>query len=327
MPAPTAALATQRPDIQEAFQEFGLGEDQLNFIGDQVLPVFEVPTQAGNSGRIPLEQILQDTDTRRNDRGTYNRITWKFSPDTYDCEEHGLEGPVDARTRAKYANYFDASVITAAIVRDRVLRAREQRIADAVFNATTFTSQTTNVTNEWDKNHASDATPIINVNDAVNAVYDRTGIWPNALIINRKVFKNLKLLDDIKEAIAASGAGDPNKQSDITAQMLAQVFDLDRVIVAGGAENTADEGQAASIGQIWSSEYAMVTRVATTRNYQEVCLGRTFHWNEDGSTPAGTIESYEENATRGEIFRCRMDSDEKLIYPEVAQLLDNVTTL
>lgn len=326
MAQPTSAPATQRPDIMEAFEEFGLAEDRLGFIGDQVLPVFDVPTQAGNTGRIPLEELLQESDTRRNDSGGYNRITWNWSPDVYSCEEHGLEGPVDRRTQAKYANYFDASVVTAAIVRDRVLRARERRIAAAVFNSSTFSSQTTNITNEWDENHTSDAVPIDDVNEAVFEVYDRTGLWPNALIINRKVFKRLKGLDQVREAIAASGAGDPNKQADITAQMLAQVFDLEQVIVAGSSKNTADEGQDPSIDQIWDEEYAMVAKIARTRNFAEPALGRTFHWSEDGSTPAGTIESYESEEVRGEVFRCRMDTDEKLIYPEVAQLLDNVTT-
>lgn len=326
MPAPTSALATLRPDIREAFAEFGLEEDRLGFIGDRVLPVFEVPLQAGNSGRIPLEQWLQDNDTLRNNSGAYNRISWKFSPDTYSCVEHGLEGPVDARTRAMYAEYFDATVVTAAMLRDRVLRAREQRIAAAVFNATTFTSQKTTITNEWDSNHTSNAVPIQDVQTARLAVYSRTGLWPNALIINRKVFQNLRLLDSIIEAIVSSGAGNPAKQTDITEAMLSAVFDLE-VIVAGGSQNTANEGQTAAISQIWSDEYAMVAKIAKSRNYQEPCLGRTFHWNADGSTPAGTIESYDEPAVRGEVFRVRMDSDEKLIYPECAQLLDNVTTI
>jgi len=201
MPAPTAALATLRPDIQEAFEEFGLEEDRIGFIGDRVLPIFEVPQQAGNSGRIPLEQWLQDVDTRRGNSGNYNRITWQFSPDTYSCIEHGLEGPVDARTESMYAEYFEATVVTAAMVRDIVLRNREKRIAAAVFNPTTFAAQTTSVTNEWDKNHVSDSTAIQDVNTARFAVYDRTGVWPNSLTINRKVFHNLRLLDEIIEAM------------------------------------------------------------------------------------------------------------------------------
>ena len=326
MPSPTSALATLRPDITGAFAEFGLEEDRLGFIGDLVLPVFEVPMQAGNTGRIPVEELLKKSDTNRSSTGGYNRSTWRFSPDTYSCVEHGHEGPVSDRVRAMYAEYFDASVITAAYERDIVLRNRELRISAAVFNATTFTSQTTSVTNEWDSNHTATATPIQNVHTAKNAIYDRCGQWPNVLILNKKVFDNLRLLDSIMDAITASGAGNPAKQSDITVAMLSQVFDLE-VIVARGSQNTANEGQSVSIDQIWSSEYAMVAKVAKTRNYMEPCLGRTFHWNADGSTPAGTIESYLSPEVRGEVFRCRMDSDEKLIYPECAQLLDNVTTI
>ena len=327
MPSPTAALSSLRPDITGMFEEFGLEADRAGFIGPRVLPFFDVPTQAGNSGRIPIESLLGTTDVKRNDRSAYNRVTWKFTPDTYSCEEYGLESVVDQRTRAKYANYFDAEVVTAAIVRDRVLREAEKRVAAAVFNATTFTSYATQITLEWDSNATSTAIPINDVKTACDTIYARTGVWANALIINRAVFNNLRLLDQIMDAITASGAGSPAKQSDITAQMMAQVFGLDEVIVAGGSSNTSAEGQTAAISQIWSSEYAMVTRVCKTNNYTETGLGRTFHWSEDGSTPAGTVESYEEPSVRGGVIRVRHDVDEVIIYPEVGQLLYNVTTI
>lgn len=327
MPRPQTSLATLRPDIAEAFTEFDLAMEQSGYIGSQVLPVFDVPEQAGTYPVIPVEQLLKDPETKRSNKSGYNVLDWEFDDATYRCDEHGLKSPIDDRAARMYRNFFDAEVITAMNLRSAVLRAAEKRVAAKLFNATTFSGQVTSITNEWDGNHTSDATPIVNVNTAVNAVYDRTGIWPNALVINRKVFRNLRLLDEIKDAIAASGAGDPNKQSDITPQMLAQVFDLEMVIVAGGSKNTADEGQSASIEQVWSSEYAMVTKVAKTNNYAEPCIGRTLHWSEDGSSIGGTVEQYRDEDLRADVYRVRHDVDEKILYTEVGQLLDNVTTL
>lgn len=326
MPRPSTSLATLRPDIADAFIEFDHAMDQQGYIGTRVLPAFDVPEQAGTYPVIPVEQLLKNPETKRNNKSGYNVLDWEFDDATYRCSEHGLKSPVDDRAAKMYRNFFDAEVMTSMNLRAAIMRAAEQRVAAKLFNATTFTSQTTGITNEWDTNHTSDATPIANVNTAVNAVYDRTGHWPNALIINKKVFRNLRLLDEIKEAIAASGAGDPNKQSDITAQMLAQVFDLDYVIVAGGSKNTADEGLAAAASQIWSSEYAMVAKVATTNNYGEPCIGRTLHWSEDGSTIGGTVEQYRDEDLRADVLRVRHDVEEKILYTEMAQLLDNVTT-
>lgn len=329
MPSPSSSLATQRPDIAESFMEFDLEAELGGYIGTQVFPVVEVQKQAGNFGKIPLEQLLKERETRRAPGSGYSRSNWTFEPATYSCEEHGAEEPVDDREAEMYSDYFDAEVVAAMRARADVMRNAEQRIADAVFNSTTWTgaSLTTGITNEWDSNHTANAVPIDDVEAAVNTMYDNSGLWANALIINRKVFRNLRLLDQIKEAIESQGAGQASKQRDITPALLAQVFDLDYVIVAGGSKNTANEGQSASIAQLWSSEYAMVCRIATSADFREPCIGRTFHWGADGSTIGGTFESYREEQTRSNIIRNRHDVDEIVLYPQAGHLLSNVTTI
>jgi len=326
MPSPSNSLATLRPDITDAFEELSLEQEMEGYIASRVLPIFDVEHQSGTYPVIPIEELLKSPDTKRSNRGAYNRREWKFKDVLYRCEEHGEEGPVDERAKNIYKEFFDAEVQTVSILRGDVMRAAEQRVSSLIFDPTAFASQTTNVTNEWDSNHVSDANPIEDVKVATFAIYDRTGVWPNALVINRKVFKNLKTLDVIKAAIESSGAGSASKQSEITASQLAQVFDLDEVIVAGGSVNTANEGRAAEISQIWSSQYAMVTKVAKTNRFVEPCIGRTLHWGGDGSVPDGTVDQYPSDEVRADIYRVRHDTHEKKLYPEVGQLLTNVTT-
>jgi hypothetical protein len=324
MPAPSSSLATLRPDLGGSLEEFSTAMDRLGFIGLRVLPVFEVAKQAGVFGKIPIEQLLANRDTERAPGSGYSRGQFQFTTDSYACEEHGAEEPVDDREAKMYADYFDAELVSTERARDVVLRNHERRVAAAVFNATTFTSQTTNVVEEWDDYDA--ATPIDNVETAVQAVWSRCGLWPNALIINRLVFRHLRQCEQIIDRIASSGAGMPTRAADITAAQLAAVFDLPNIIVAGGAYNSATEGQDASISSIWSSEYAMVARIVGSNDIREPGLGRTFHWGEDGSSIGGTIESYRDETVRGDVIRCRHDVDEKLLVTEAAQLLDNVTT-
>jgi hypothetical protein len=171
----------------------------------------------------------------------------------------------------------------------------------------------------------ANATPIDDVEGAVLKVYDNTGMWPNAIVFNRKVFRKLRLCDQILDRISSQGSGSPVKASDITPQQLAQVFDLDYVLVAGGSKNTATEGQTATPGQIWDSEYAMVARIATTNNIKEPCLGRTIHWGKDGSQIGGTMETYDDPKLRGSVVRCRHDVHEKVIESLFGHLLSNVT--
>jgi len=324
MPSPSNSLSTLRPDLSESFVEFDLQMDAMGFVSHRVFPVVEVAKQSGTFGKIPIEELLEQRVTKRAPGSGYARGSYQFETSTYACEEHGAEEPVDDREASMYSDYFDAEQIASLRAYSAVLRNAEQRVADAVFNATTFASYTTAVTNEWDD--TANATPLTDVESAVQSIYDSSGLWANALIINRKVFRNLRNCTQVIDRITASGAGNPAKAQDVTTSMLAAAFDLDNIIVAGSSKNNATEGQAASPTQIWSGEYAMVCKVASGSDFREPCLGRTFHWSEDGSQVGGTVETYRDESVRADIVRVRHDVDEVMLYAAGGHLLSNITT-
>ena len=324
--SPSESLATLRPDLAESFMEFDLEMEKAGYIANQVFPVVDVAEQAGNFGLIPLEELLAESETKRGTNGEYNRDDFEFEDAQYSCEEHGFESRVDKRLARMHHNYFDAELIAAARAHGKVLRNAEKRVADAVFNTTTWTgsSLTTAVSNEWDD--STNATPIADVEAAVQKVYDGTGLWPNALVINYKVFRNLRNVAEIIDRINSDGAGDQTRAADITKSQLSQVFDLPYIFVAKSSRNSANRGQTASPAQIWSGEYAMVCKVATSNDFQEACIGRTFHWSGDGSSLDGTVEQYYEESKRSDFIRYRHDVDEIVLLPAAGHLLSNITT-
>lgn len=325
MPSPSTSLATLRPDLA-TFLEFDLESEKAGYVATEVFPVVDVMSQAGVFGKIPIEQLLQQRDTKRAPGSGYARGNFNFTTGSYATEEHGDEEVVDDREAKMYAEYFVAEQIATMRAFSAVLRNAEQRVADAVFNSTTWTgaSLTTAITHEWDD--AANAVPITDVEAAVGKIYDGSGLWANALVINRKVFRNLRNCASVIDRINSDGAGNPSKPSDVTVDMLKAVFDLEHIIVAGTSKNSAIEGQAATPVQIWSGEYAMVCKVATSSDMREPCIGRTFHWADDGSSIGGTVETYREEAVRGEVVRVRHDVDELVLYAEAGHLLSNITT-
>lgn len=324
MPSPSSALSTLRPDLAGSFMEFDLAMDAKGYIAQRVLTVLEIAKASGSFGKITIESLLKDVETKRAPGAGYSRSHYVFEPVTFACEEQGLEEPVDDRESTMYAEYFKAEVISAMRALYGVLRAAEKRAAALLFNATTWTGAalTTAVTNEWSS--AANATPITDVLAAKLKVYDGSGLWPNALIVNRKVFLNVRETAQIIDRIKYAGIMDPTSRA-ITVAALAQVFDLDYVIVAGGSKDSAKEGQSASVAQVWSDEYAMVARIAESDDIQEPCVGRTFHWAEDGSVIGGMVESYRDEPKRSDIVRVRHDVHEKRLYTEAAHLLSNIT--
>lgn len=326
MPAtPTSSNATVRADLA-AFFEFDLAMDALAYIGTKVLPVIDTQLQADNPGKVPLEALLQEVDTLRTSAGAYNRGSWTFDRFVYATTENGFEEPVDERDKQRYKDLLQIEQIAYDRAVNVVMKNHEKRCADLVFSPTTWDTSalTTGVGNEWD--NASASTPIVDVEAARLKVYESSGLWANALVINKKVFHNLRNSEEIIERINSAGAGNASKPSDITAAMLAAVFDLEFVLIGGGSKNAAKEGQPAAPTQIWSDEYAMVCRVATSGDMREPSIGRTFHWSADGSAIGGAVEEYYSDEVRASIIRVRHDTDEVIMYPQAGHLLSNITS-
>lgn len=329
MPTPSTTLSTLRPDLA-AFLEFDAVADRGGFIAPMAAPMINVGLQSDNPGKIPIEALLHKLDgtsTLRASGSNYKRGDWEFEKYTYATQEHGWEEPVDDRDRARYQHIIGgAERIAAERALSWVIGNYEKRVADMLFNATTWTGAalTTTITNEWDD--FTNAVPLDDVLGARQKVYDGSGMDANALIVNRTVFQNLQQCDQVQDVLASSGAGESYKAGNITAAKLAEIFDLVYVLVAGGTRNGNNPGQSAGPERIWSGEYAMVCRVATGADAREPCVARTFHWTEDGSSPGGTVETYREEGARSDIVRVRMDTDEVVMYTQLGHLLSNATT-
>lgn len=322
MPAPATTVVSQRPDLVGSMEEFPIEAAMMGSIALQAAPVIDVSLQADTIGVIRIEEYLQEQETKRASGSGYKRDDFNFEDISYSCVEHGLEGVIDDRDRRRYKHLVDAELVQAKRKRLQVMLAAENRVSALLFNATTFSGQTTAMGTAI-TNYAS-STPVDKVETAVQAVYDRTGLWPNTLIMNRKNFRNLRHNAQVISRVSSSGAGDQARQGDITVNQLSQVFDLPNILVGGMATNSANRGQTASLASAWSDSYMMVCYLDQGSDHQAPSLARTFHWSEDGSQIGGTIETYREEQNRSDIVRVRHDVHEKVIYPELGQLITGV---
>lgn len=320
MPSPTSTLVTLRPDLASSLEEFPLMMDRASFVGHRIMPVIDTAVASGNFGIIPLEQLLQNPEVDRAPAGTYKRGSWTFEAATFATKEKGREEPIDENESRIYANYFDAEMISTARAQDAVLRAAEKRIADAVTNTASIANAAASV--PWDNQGSGVAETDVEV--AVQAFYDATGLWPNLLVMSRKTFRNVRRQDSIIDASKAQGFMDVRK-GNVTTQALEAVFDL-QVAVAGASQNTADAGQTAVVGQLWPVDKALIARVGMTNDIREPCLGNTIHYTGDGSMVDGRVEMYEEPQSRSDIVRVRHQVDEKIKYLACARLITGLTT-
>lgn len=322
MASPSTSLATLRPDLAGSLEQFDLAMDRQGFIGQRILPIKDVAKSAGKFGQIPLAQLLQNRETARASGSGYSRGSFTFTDDSFATGEHGAEEPVDDREAELYSDYFDAEQVSTQRAFDVVLRNQEKRISALIFNTTTWTGAplTTAITTPWST--IATAIPIDDVQNAAKKLWDGSGLMANALIMTWKTWWNLRRCAQIVDLVKYSGLMDP-RSGNVTTQAIAQVLDIPNIIVAGSAKNSANEGQAVTIASVWDDDMAMVARLAQTDDIREPCLGRIFHWGEDGSQPGGTVESYRDETIRGDVIRVRHDIHEKVLYKQMGHLLTN----
>jgi hypothetical protein len=307
--------ATPRMDLGVTVMEYI--EQANEFIGTRILPIFRTQKQKSVFPAITRESITRDADTKRATRGSYNRDGFSAKDKSYNCQEHGLEGALDDGERAMYATDFDAELVTTKITTRRVLQAQEKRIADELFNTSTFSGAalyTDHSANPWDD---ISSRVIEQIRQAKAKVRSNCGMVPNALICSATNIERLKSNTEIVDAIKYT-----SRPTDAEiGRALADLFGLKYILEGKAIRNIAKEGKPFVSADIWSDDYALVGLVSEEgQDLSQPGIGRTFLWVSDSPENA-VVEQYRAEEIRSDIFRVRQHVDEIIVDPYFAHLL------
>jgi hypothetical protein len=306
--------AVPREDLGEAFREFEV--DGMRMIADTVLPQRGVRQKAATLSVTKRENLTIPNVDRANG-GTYNRVSLYMDDMAYACKNRGLEGQVTEEDVLNYANDFDAEVEETQNVKIKMRLAREKRVADLVFNTTTWTGAslfTDNSGSPW----ATVGTDVIaQIVAARELVRQNCGAKPNTLIINEVAMNQLLLNTGIKAKFPGALA----ITEDLMRQQMAAILGIPNLLIGQAIYNTADEGQTFSGDDIWSETYAMLAVLGTASTpMAQGHLGRTVTWLPYASD-LEYVESYDEPQTESEIIRVKSYTDEKVFDANFAHLM------
>jgi len=327
----TGSVATPKPYVARAIQEAS-GIDEM-FVADRVLPLFPTRVQDGTLNIVQREDMLRIENTVLAPGAAYGRVHFREEGLAFHCVKNGEEGQVTDEARAMYADVFDAEVVAARQVYANLRRSRENRVASAILNTTTWTGATlyTDVSAAPWTTVASDV--VSQVATAAEKVHLACGLMPNALIMNTT---NVNCLI-ANTVIRARFPGAPFITRQMLADGLASIFGIPYLIECGAVKNSAIEGAAHTGAYIWSSTYAMVARIRTGGIPEEPGLGVTMNWNlvpsmaiaageTAGGAPGGEdqsieVETYREPQTDSDIVKVRQYIDELILGAAYGHML------
>jgi hypothetical protein len=218
-------------------------QSAADFVADKVFPVVPVDKQADSYYRYKKNDWFRDEAQERapgtesagggyniDHDAVYNCRTWGYHKDV----------PWDVRNNQDPAINMDNDATL--FVTQRLLVRRERLFADSYFKASVWGKDYTGVASSPGANQFiqwsdyANSNPIDDVKNGRMSIKGITGFKPNTLLLGEEVFEILKQHPDILDRYKYTQAGV------ITADLIARVFEVDRLIVAGAVYATNAEG-------------------------------------------------------------------------------------
>ncbi len=233
-------------------------------VGTQLMPIVPVKKESdkyyiydSKAARFRIPQTLRAPKT---DSKT---VDWKVTTGTYSCEEYALNDLIDDREKANADKPLNLEVDTVEFLTDILQLALEMRIKTLL--AANLSANTVDVL--WSIPGTSN--PIDDIETGKAAIHAVIFKDPNVLLLGKAVFDILKHHPDILDRIKYVQKGV------VTAELMAAVFGVDRVIVGAAGYNTAKEGKNASYSYLWGKN-AILAYVEPRPGVKKFSLGYVF---------------------------------------------------
>ncbi len=214
------------------------------FVGDEVFPIIDTSDPKMNVYEYLKGDWFRD-EAQIRARGTRaQRGTFKLKAIPYSTKEYAFASEVTAEDRRDAASLMapplqpDQDAIE--LCANKIDLSKERRIA-AIIKATAWCGVSAGGEDAAGLWAATDSTNtfIEDVETRKQTILSATGVMPNRLVIDSGTFAKLKLSSTILDRTKYGGSeGDPAK---VTAQMLAALLELERVLVGASIYSSAKE--------------------------------------------------------------------------------------
>jgi hypothetical protein len=285
-------MATQPFPTNPELMAITLAYRNAKLIGDDVSPRVPVGSMQFKYYSFPKGQAFTIPDTHVGRKGQPNRVDFSAAETAGSCEDNGLEDGVPQEDILNAPPNYNPLGHATEMLTDLVALDREVRLSDQIFAAANYASgfkvQLAGA-DQW-----SDATsdPI----GDIGAGLDVPVMRPNVMVIGRLAYSALAKNPKIVEACSTSGADSGIARR----KAIAELFELEDILVGEAWLNTAKKGQTATLARVWGKHAALIYRnkLANTQRGLTMFLTAQF-----GTRLAGNWEDKNVGLRGGQIVR------------------------
>jgi len=291
--------------IQPHLTQIALAYRNQRMIADAVLPRVPVGKQDFKYFALNKDDAFTVPSTLVGRRSQPSMVEFGGTETTASVLDYGLEDAVPLNDIENATPPFDPlGIATENLVRLMELD-REVRVATAVFTASNYAAAnkaTLSGTSQW--SDTANSNPVSAILAAIDAMIMR----PNILVLGRAVYTQLIQHPKVVASALPLG-GNASVAGKITRQALADLFELDEVLVGEGWVNSSRKGQTASYSRCWGKHAALIYRDQVAAQTSGTAFGFTASWQGKQVT---TREDMEMGA-RGSMVVRAVDSVKEVI--------------
>lgn len=279
MPQPNVGdvhVASALTDVAVAYWQ-----DESNYIADKVFPLVPVQHQTDVYFVWSKADFFRDEAQLRADATESAGTGVNLTTQTYSAKVWALHQDIGRQIRANADPSVDLDMVSTRQLMQKMLIRRDRVFVSTFLAAgiwgTTITGVAAapgaNQTFQWSDDANGD--PFADIANGQTAVLQNTGQEANILVMSWPVYQALRrhplVIDRIKYT-------NPAFAGKITAQLLAEAFDIEEILVSKAVYNTAKEGQAANMSFVMGKSALLCYR-ARSPGIMVPTAGYTFAWS------------------------------------------------
>ena len=238
-----------------------------SFVASRVFPTVNVAKQSDKYFTYTQADFYRDQAIERADGTESAGSGYGLSTDTYSSAVYALHKDIGDQVRANSDSPLDPDMDATRFLTHQMLIRQERDWASTNFTTGVWGTDNTPGT-LWD---ASGSDPIANIETGKNTILSNTGYLANTLVLSYKAYSVLKNHTDIVDRYKYTSA------ESISPDLMARIFEVDRVFIMKGVYNSAAEGATASYSQIGDKD-ALLCYVAPQAGLMTASAGYNFVW-------------------------------------------------
>ncbi len=312
------------PSVSQVHSDVALANVSIayrnpGFIAARVAPEVMVRRQSNRYFIYdPTRDALRPTDDQRAPGAEAHEVDFDLSTDSYFCDDHALESAIPDEERDNADAPLRPEVERVEFLSDRILLNQEIALANLLRNPASLpNTEFTLTTEQWDH---EDVDPAADIETARGTIVGAIGLRPNILVLPHDVYTAVRHNPQIVERVKYTRLGLPGPGE------LAELFDVDEVLVPRATRNTSSIGAAPVLESIWGKD-ALLLHVPQRAGLKTLAPVLSFVWSQaQGSLRGHAVTTWREERRKATMVRVQKYYDQKLVAPAAGFLFRNAVS-